>query len=405
MILKKWVNLMTKIIVKKDKEQKILNFYPNVYKDEVREIIGNFKNGDIVDVCNSEMKFLARGYITEGTSALVRVLTTKDEKIDKEFIYNRIKQAYDKRKNLSQETNSIRVFFSEADYIPGLIIDKFDKYVSVQFRNSGVETFKSDVINAIKKYLKPKGIYERSDVENRVIEGVDIQTGTLYGEIPQRVIMEDNGIKYNVDIMDGQKTGFFLDQRDSRKFIVKYIDRTTRFLDVFSSSGGFSMAALKAGAKEVVAIDKDTHALELCHENFQLNEFNRDFSKFSTVEGDAFLMLNTLATRNEKFDIITLDPPSLIKRKTDIYKGRDFFIDLCDKSFKLLNNGGILGVITCAYHISLQDLLEVTRMAASKNGKILSVIGINYQPEDHPWILHIPETLYLKALWVRVEER
>lgn len=405
MILKKWVNLMTKIIVKKDKEQKILNFYPNVYKDEVREIIGNFKNGDIVDVCNSEMKFLARGYITEGTSALVRVLTTKDEKIDKEFIYKRIKQAYDKRKNLSQETNSIRVFFSEADYIPGLIIDKFDKYVSVQFRNSGVETFKSDVINAIKKYLKPKGIYERSDVENRVIEGVDIQTGTLYGEIPQRVIMEDNGIKYNVDIMDGQKTGFFLDQRDSRKFIVKYIDRTTRFLDVFSSSGGFSMAALKAGAKEVVAIDKDTHALELCHENFQLNEFNKDFSKFSTVEGDAFLMLNTLATRNEKFDIITLDPPSLIKRKTDIYKGRDFFIDLCDKSFKLLNNGGILGVITCAYHISLQDLLEVTRMAASKNGKILSVIGINYQPEDHPWILHIPETLYLKALWVRVEER
>ncbi len=405
MILKKWVNLMTKIIVKKDKEQKILNFYPNVYKDEVREIIGNFKNGDIVDVCNSEMKFLARGYITEGTSALVRVLTTKDEKIDKEFIYNRIKQAYDKRKNLSQETNSIRVFFSEADYIPGLIIDKFDKYVSVQFRNSGVETFKSDVINAIKKYLKPKGIYERSDVENRVIEGVDIQTGTLYGEIPQRVIMEDNGIKYNVDIMDGQKTGFFLDQRDSRKFIVKYIDRTTRFLDVFSSSGGFSMAALKAGAKEVVAIDKDTHALELCHENFQLNEFNKDFSKFSTVEGDAFLLLNTLATRNEKFDIITLDPPSLIKRKTDIYKGRDFFIDLCDKSFKLLNNGGILGVITCAYHISLQDLLEVTRMAASKNGKILSVIGINYQPEDHPWILHIPETLYLKALWVRVEER
>lgn len=405
MILKKWVNLMTKIIVKKDKEQKILNFYPNVYKDEVREIIGNFKNGDIVDVCNSEMKFLARGYITEGTSALVRVLTTKDEKIDKEFIYNRIKQAYDKRKNLSQETNSIRVFFSEADYIPGLIIDKFDKYVSVQFRNSGVETFKSDVINAIKKYLKPKGIYERSDVENRVIEGVDIQTGTLYGEIPQRVIMEDNGIKYNVDIMDGQKTGFFLDQRDSRKFIVKYIDRTTRFLDVFSSSGGFSMAALKAGAKEVVAIDKDTHALELCHENFQLNEFNKDFSKFSTVEGDAFLMLNTLATRNEKFDIITLDPPSLIKRKTDIYKGRDFFIDLCDKSFKLLNNGGILGVITCAYHINLQDLLEVTRMAASKNGKILSVIGINYQPEDHPWILHIPETLYLKALWVRVEER
>ena len=394
---------MSKIIVKKDKEQKILNFYPNVYKDEIKDMIGTVKTGDIVDIITSDMKFLARAYVTEGTSAFARVLTTKDEKIDKKFIFEKIKNAYEKRKHLLDETNSFRAFYSEADYIPGLIIDKFDKYVSIQFRNSGVEVFRQDVIEAVKKYLKPKGIYERSDVENRVIEGVETKTGIIFGEIPERTIMLDNGVKYSIDIVDGQKTGFFLDQRDSRKFIAKYINNQTRFLDVFSSSGGFSMAALKNGAKEVVAMDKDSHALELCYENYKLNEFTADFL---TVEGDAFLMLNTLATRNnKKFDIITLDPPSLIKKKTDIYKGRDFFLDLCDKSFKLLENGGILGVITCAYHISLQDLIEVTRMAASKNNKLLSVIGVNYQPEDHPWILHIPETLYLKALWVRVEER
>jgi len=394
---------MSKIIVKKDKEQKILNFYPNVYKDEIKEIIGTVKTGDIVDIITSDMKFLARAYVTEGTSAFARVLTTKDEKIDKKFIFEKIKNAYEKRKHLLDETNSFRAFYSEADYIPGLIIDKFDKYVSIQFRNSGVEVFRQDVIEAVKKYLKPKGIYERSDVENRVIEGVETKTGIIFGEIPERTIMIDNGVKYSIDIVDGQKTGFFLDQRDSRKFIAKYINNHTRFLDVFSSSGGFSMAALKNGAKEVVAMDKDSHALELCYENYKLNEFTADFS---TVEGDAFLMLNTLATRNnKKFDIITLDPPSLIKKKTDIYKGRDFFLDLCDKSFKLLENGGILGVITCAYHISLQDLIEVTRMSASKNNKLLSVVGINYQPEDHPWILHIPETLYLKALWVKIEER
>ena len=391
-----------KIIVKKDKEQKILNFYPNVYKDEIKEILGEVKTGDVVDIITNDMKFLARGYVTEGTSAFVRVLTTKDEKIDKKFIFERIKRAYEKRKHLLDETNSVRVFYSEADYIPGLIIDKFDKWVSIQFRNSGVEIFRQEILEAVKKYIKPKGIYERSDVENRIIEGVEEKTGVLFGEIPERIIMEDNGIKYSIDIVDGQKTGFFLDQRDSRKFISKYINNQTRFLDVFSSSGGFSMAALKCGAKKVVALDKDAHALELCYENYKLNDFS---SNFSTVEGDAFLMLNTLTTRNKKFDIITLDPPSLIKKKTDIYKGRDFFIDLCDKSFKLLENGGILGVITCAYHISLQDLIEVTRMAASKNNKLLSVIGINYQPEDHPWILHIPETLYLKALWVKVEER
>ena len=391
-----------KIIVKKDKEQKILNFYPNVYKDEIKEILGEVKTGDVVDIITNDMKFLARGYVTEGTSAFVRVLTTKDEKIDKKFIFERIKRAYEKRKHLLNETNSVRVFYSEADYIPGLIIDKFDKWVSIQFRNSGVEIFRQEILEAVKKYIKPKGIYERSDVENRIIEGVEEKTGVLFGEIPERIIMEDNGVKYSIDIVDGQKTGFFLDQRDSRKFISKYINNQTRFLDVFSSSGGFSMAALKCGAKEVVALDKDAHALELCYENYKLNDFS---SNFSTVEGDAFLMLNTLTTRNKKFDIITLDPPSLIKKKTDIYKGRDFFMDLCDKSFKLLENGGILGVITCAYHISLQDLIEVTRMAASKNNKLLSVIGINYQPEDHLWILHIPETLYLKALWVKVEER
>ena len=393
---------MSKIIIKKEKEQKILNFYPNVYKDEIKNIIGNVKTGDIVDVITNDMKFLARGYVTEGTSAFVRILTTKDEKIDRKFIFERIKNAYEKRKHLLDETNSVRAFYSEADFIPGLIIDKFDKYVSIQFRNSGVEIFRQDIVEAVKKYLKPKGIYERSDVENRIIEGVETKTGIIFGEIPERTIMLDNGVKYNIDIVDGQKTGFFLDQRDSRKLIAKYINEQTRFLDVFSSSGGFSMYALKNGAKEVVAMDKDSHALELCYENYKLNEFKADFS---TIEGDAFLMLNSLATRNKKFDIITLDPPSLIKKKTEIYKGRDFFLDLCDKSFKLLENGGILGIITCAYHISLQDLIEVTRMSASKNNKLLSVVGINYQPEDHPWILHIPETLYLKALWVKVEER
>ena len=393
---------MSKIIIKKEKEQKILNFYPNVYKDEIKNIVGEVKTGDIVDVITSDMTFLARGYVTEGTSAFVRVLTTKDEKIDRKFIFERIKNAYEKRKHLLDETNSVRAFYSEADFIPGLIIDKFDKYVSIQFRNSGVEVFRQDIIEAVKKYLKPKGIYERSDVENRVIEGVETKTGIIFGEIPERTIMADNGVKYSIDIVDGQKTGFFLDQRDSRNFIAKYINNQTRFLDVFSSSGGFSMSALKNGAKEVIAMDKDSHALELCYENYKLNEFTADFS---TIEGDAFLMLNSLAIRNKKFDIITLDPPSLIKKKTEIYKGRDFFLDLCDKSFKLLENGGTLGVITCAYHISLQDLIEVTRMSASKNNKLLSVVGINYQPEDHPWILHIPETLYLKALWVKVEER
>ena len=390
---------MGQVILLKGKEKKIENFYPNVFKDEVKSIIGEIKNGEIADVLRDDMKFVGRGYVTEGTSALVRVLTTEDRPINKEFIYEKIKTAYDRRKHLAEETNCTRVFFSEADGIPGLVIDKFDKYISIQFRNSGVESFRQEIINAVKKYMKPKGIYERSDVENRVHEGVEEKTGIIYGEIPSEIIMEDNGLKYIIDIANGQKTGFFLDQRDSRKFIRPYLNEKTKFLDVFSSSGGFSMAALKENCEKVTAIDKEPYALELCRRNYELNEYT---NKFETLEGDAFLLLKTLVGRGEKYDVITLDPPSLIKRKTDTRKGRDFFFDLCDSSFKLLEKGGILGVITCAYHMSLQDLIEVTRMAASNNGKMVQVIGINYQPEDHPWILHIPETLYLKALWVKV---
>lgn len=392
---------MARVVLESGKDKKIRNFYPNVFKDDIAHIIGNVKTGDIVEVSTHDGEVIAQGYVTEGTNAFVRVLTTTTTPIDKKLILEKIKRAYEKRKPLFEETNCVRAFYSEADGIPGLIIDKFDKYVSMQIRNSGLEVFKQEIINAIKKVMKPKGIYERSDVENRTHEGVDQVTGIIYGEIPERIIMEDNGLKYYIDIINGQKTGFFLDQRDSRKFIRPYLNSNSKFLDVFSSSGGFSVAALKEGCQKVIAIDKDAHALELCRENYELNEFE---NTFETMEGDAFLLLKTLANRDEKFDVITLDPPSLIKRKADIHRGRDFFFNLCDDSFKLIKDGGILGIITCAYHIGLQDLIEVTRMAASKNGKLLQVVGINYQPEDHPWILHVPETLYLKALWVKVVE-
>ncbi len=392
---------MSRVILKKGKEKKTKNFYPNVFKDEIQSIMGSIATGDIVDVCADDLTFVGRGYVTEGTNSLVRVLTTKDEPIDKKFIQRKIKNAYERRKHLFKETNCVRMFYSEGDGIPGLIIDKFDKYISIQFRNSGVEKFRQEIINAVKKVAKPKGIYERSDVENRTHEGVDQKTGIIYGDIPDRIVMEDNGLKYTVDIIDGQKTGFFLDQRESRKVIRPHINEDTRFLDVFSSSGGFSVAALAEGAKKVVAVDKNAHALELCKENYELNGFTGDFT---TVEGDAFLLLKAMAARGEKYDIITLDPPSLIKKKVDVRRGRDFFYDLCNESFKMMDIGGILGVITCAYHISLQDLIEVTRMAASNNGIKLQVLGVNYQPEDHPWILHVPETLYLKSLWVRIVE-
>ncbi|BDU50774.1 class I SAM-dependent rRNA methyltransferase [Haliovirga abyssi] len=388
-----------RVILKKMKDRKIRNFYPFVYKDEVKSIMGNYENGDIVDVVSEDLSFVGRGYINDNASTLVRVLTTQDEKIDKKFIKNRIKTAYENRKHILNETNSIRLFYSEADGFSGLIVDMFGKYLSVQFRTLGIEKFKEEIIKSLREVIKPKGIYERSDMGSRIKEGLELKSGLIYGEIPDEIIMEDNGMKFIIDIVNGQKTGFFLDQRDSRKFIMNYIKPNSKVLDVFSSSGGFSMAALKKGSKKVVAIDKSPEALEVAKKNYSLNEFEGDFS---TIEGDAFSILNILSQKKEKYDLIVLDPPALVKSKNDVKKGRDLFYNLCDNGFKLIEKDGILGVCTCAYHITLQDLIEVTRMAASKNGKLLKVVGVTYQPEDHPWILHIPESLYLKCLWVKV---
>lgn len=392
--------MKTRVVALKGKEAKLRNFYPALYKDEVKSIFGKYENGDIVDIIDEDSAFVARGYINENSNIMVRVLTTIEEEIDKNFFKEKIKTAYEKRKHLENKTNSVRVFYSEADGLPGLIIDKFDKYLSIQFRTLGIDRYRDDIIKAIKEVIKPKGIYERSDIENRGKEGIEEKTGVIYGEIPENIVMEDNGVKFKIDIINGQKTGFFLDQRESRRFIKRYINQNTRFLDVFSSAGGFSMTALAAGAKKVVAVDKSPEALELADENYIINGFKNNFSK---MEGDAFQLLKIIAGRKEKYDIVILDPPSLIKKKEDNRRGRDFFYDLANDGFKLLDKGGIMGVCTCAYHISLQDLIEVTRMAASKNGKRLQVLGVSYQPEDHPWILHIPETLYLKCLWVRVE--
>lgn len=393
--------MRARVILKKGKDGKIRNYYPFVYKDETQGVMGKCENGDIVDVVDHEFNYIGRGYINKESHVIVRILTIEDENIDYKFIEDKIKKAYKKRERVFKESNCARIFFSQADGLPGLIADQFQGYISVQFRTPGIERLKKDILDAFIKVVEPKGIYERSDIEARIKEGIEEKTGVLYGEIPEKIIMEDNGLKYIVDIIGGQKTGFFLDQRESRKFIRPYLNSKTKFLDVFSSSGGFSMAALKEGSKKVVAIDKDAYALSLAKENYELNAYDKEFI---CKEGDAFEILENMTKEKEKYDVVVLDPPALIKSKYDKRKGKDLFYKLCNSAYKIMEKNGILGVCTCAYHISLQDLIEVTRMSASENRKKLEVLGVSYQPDDHPWILHMPETLYLKCLWVRIED-
>ena len=383
---------MTKIILISGKEKKIINFYPNVFKDEIKTIIGTVKNGDVVDVCSSDMAFVGRGYVTDSTSAYVRILTTKDEKIDKNFILEKIRKAYKKREHLFNETNCIRAFFSEGDGIPGLIIDKFDKYVSVQFRNSGVETFRQDIINSIKKVMKPKGIYERSDVENRTLEGVEQKTGIVFGEIPERVIMEDNGLKYSIDIIEGQKTGFFLDQKENRAAIHR-ICKNKDVLDCFIHTGSFALNAGIAGAKSVLGIDVSQHAVDCATRNAMLNNLQNTV-KFECH--NAFDVLGEWSRNGKEFDVVILDPPAFTKSKNTIKQAIRGYKEINLRGLKMVKKGGYFATCSCSHYMSEEQLKKTVLEAAHDARRTLRQIEVRTQSSDHPILWNSDESYYLK---------
>lgn len=391
---------MYTVYLKKNEEKRILHGEPWIFANEVAKIDGSGKQGDICCVCALDGRFVALGYINHLSKIIVRVLSYKEEPIDEEFFARRIKAANDYRVALGY-SSAYRVVFGESDLLPALIVDKYGDYLSCQFLSLGMEKRKDLIVKILVDLFNPKGIYERSDVPVRKKEGLEEKVGLLYGEVPDEVEIEENGLKMLVDIKGGQKTGYFLDQKENRAELGRYV-KGKRVLDCFCNVGGFSLCAAKYGAKSVVAADISKAALDTVEKNAELNGFS---SIISTRCADVFELLREYRKTVEEFDVIVLDPPAFTKSKDTVKDGLRGYKDINVQALKLLKPGGILVTNSCSQHISVNAFLDMLKESAYQSGVTAKLVTLREQGRDHASIVGFEESLYLKTVVLYIMEK
>ncbi len=393
---------MLHVTVKKGKERKIKAFHPWILKTEILSFSRTPKKGELCLVRDSKGNFLAKGYINPDSYIAVRLLSyKKDEEIDEEFFKRRIRKAFEYRKQVVPEnTNAFRIVHSEADYLPGLIVDKYDRYLVVQFTTYGMENLKELIVKALVEVLSPEGIYEKSTVPSRQLEGLELKEELLYGSVPEKVLIKENGITFAVKIVKGQKTGYFLDQRENKLlFATEFVKEGDRVLDAFCHAGGFGIHSAVIGkAGEVVAVDSSSSALELARENAKLNGVE---DKFKFVKGDAFDVLREFQKNGEKFDAVVIDPPAFAKSKKVVEQAKRGYKELFLRGLKMLNPGGRIVVCSCSHHITPAILEEILLDSARDARTPLRILYTTYQSKDHPFVLQIPESRYLKCIFAQ----
>lgn len=393
---------MNKIILNKGKDKAAWQLHPWVFSGAINKKEGKIQNGDIVSVYNCDDEFIAYGVYNNTSRVAVRLLEWNPvNKIDENWWRVRVQKAVQNRRHLLTENNdSVRLIFAEADFLPGLIADKYADFISIQVHAAGVENVKNIVVDELVKLLSPKGIYERSDLKSREHEGLADTNGLLWGETPPEFVdMVENGIHYKVNIIDGQKSGFYCDQRENRYLTAQYA-KGKRMLDCFCYSGGFTLNALREDVREVVAVDSSALAIETLKNNIIHNGF--DSTKYTAVQSDVNKYLRTLGEQGEKFDVIVLDPPKYAPSRSTLEKASRAYKDLNRRGLMLLESGGLLATFSCSGAMDIETFKQVIAWAALDAGKEIQFIRQFSQPEDHPVRASFSEGEYLKGLLVRV---
>ena len=385
-------------IVKSASRKRLENFHPWVFKSDLLRIDGQPGNGEVVDVLDETGGFIGRGYVNATGAFPVRILTLERKPIDLGFYRWRIKNAIQRRGTLAG-TDAVRLINAESDGLPGLIIDRFGSFLSVQLRNAGTERHRELIVEALRLETGAECAFERSDTSERQKEGLEPRVGVLWGEVPDRITFTEDDLKLGFSVTQGQKTGFYLDQRENRRRLASMVDGSSRVLDVYSYTGGFSLHAARRGAT-AFAVDKDPIALATLETMARANTLE---AQIGTRLGDALEVLDQLVREKRSFTHAIIDPPTLAKRKDEVTAAKRIFTIATKNVLKMLDPGGIVFVSSCAFHIKLDDLIEATRFAASDAGRRLEILDVTFQPVDHPWILQIPESLYLKTLILRAD--
>ncbi len=388
---------MTKVYLNRKINQRIALGHPWIYNNEVDRIAGPVSPGDIVEVYFFDGQLAGRGYINPASQIIIRLLTRKREDITAAFFHQKIQTAWDYRKQLGY-TENCRLVFGEADGLPALIIDKFNDYFVMQTLSFGIEVWKDAILDALKSIFNPKGIYERNDVPVRELEGLQQQKGFLTDPFPTEIIINENDLQFYVNIENGQKTGYFLDQQDNRRAIQNIV-KGADVLGAFTYTGTFEIHAAHYGAKSVLGIDISEGAVEQANKNAALNKLDH-IVNFEAM--NAFDVLKNWGREGRKYDVVMLDPPAFTKSRNNIDKAVTGYKEINLRGMQLIRNGGFLVSSSCTNLVSPELFLDTIEMAARDAKKRIRQVTYQSQSSDHPIIWGMENTHYLKFLIVEV---
>lgn len=368
-----------------------------VFDNEIASIMGSFLNGDIVLVRDFDGYPLGKGFINTNSKITVRLLTRdENQKIDSKFWEDRVRDAWEYRKKVT-ETGSCRLIFGEADFFPGLVVDKFSDVLAVQSLALGIDRWKEEILELLKKVLKEdgieiRGVYERSDVKVRRQEGMELYKGFIGPEFPTLVEITENGVKYQVDVKDGQKTGFFLDQKYNRLAIQK-LCRNARVLDCFTHTGSFALNAGFAGAREVTGVDASQLAVDQASANARLNHLE---DRVQFICEDVFELLPELEAKGEQYDVVILDPPAFTKSRNSVKNAVKGYREINLRAMKLVKDGGFLATCSCSHFMTYELFTKTIAQAARGAHRRLRQVEYRTQAPDHPILWSADESYYLK---------
>jgi 23S rRNA (cytosine1962-C5)-methyltransferase len=381
---------MKTVRLKKKEERRILRGHPWVFSNELQAAPTGCAPGEIVDVLDFSGAFIGRGYINPRTLIAVRLLTRKQEEIDRDFFLRRIARARSLR-TLLRFGDSYRAVFGEGDGLPGLIVDKYADTLVVQSTTAGIEGQLDVIIAALIDEFEPATIVLRNDTASRELEGLTQETRVVRGAITGPVTIEESGITYTVDVLEGQKTGFFFDQRENRQAL-KGLVQGRRTLDCFCYVGAWSLSAARYGASEVIGIDSSQKAVDMAARNAALNGLQARF-----VKADVFEELRRLEKERERFGCIILDPPAFVKSRAKVREALKGYKEINLRAMKLLEPGGVLVTCSCSHHIDEDLFREMLIDAAQSAGRQARLLEMRSQARDHPILLAARETQYLKC--------
>jgi 23S rRNA (cytosine1962-C5)-methyltransferase len=385
---------MKQLILRAGRDKRVRAGHLWIYQGEIGVIGLEVKSGDLVEVLDNRGRFLGCGYYSQASQIAVRLLTREREEIDTAFFRRRLQQALAYRQRVKPGATSYRLVYGEGDLLPGLVVDRFEDYLVVQFLTVGMEVNRELIIALLTELVKPTGIIERSDLPVRLLEDLPERSGCVYGNCPENLVIRDNGLQFNVNLMEGQKTGYFLDQSVNRQAAAAYA-RGRRVLDCFCHLGSFAIHAAAAGASEVLGVDISDTATQQAAQNAELNGV-AEKCQFKTA--NAFDFLREQTALKSTYDLVILDPPAFTKSKQTVDSAIRGYKEINLRGLKLLRPGGILVTCSCSHHINMELFWEVVTAAAVDAKKQIRLLERRTQGLDHPILIGVPETEYLKCL-------